>query len=127
MANLNREQRRIKADLEAVLEEARKFTSVDSLYAHIQNNPDYRKSLVSLSKRFLDLQLSGCISCYIDALSRLARLDNKFINAKLRLTHRLREGTILYLDGMPVTNYNLTNEKAKRLLEDPENAQWFIK
>lgn len=102
------------------------FENGSALYFHIQEHQEFREKLQALSMYFLERKLSNCITCYMDCFFQLCKLDLDFAKKKMDCKFRLKEGHLIYLNGNPITNYNLDNEKAVEYLKKhPEDKQRF--
>lgn len=102
------------------------FHNGSELFSFIKEHPEFVDLIRELSKVFLEQQLGFCESCIMDAYIRLVKFDSEAAREKVECQFRLLENALIYLDGKPITNYNLTNEKAINYLKiNPDGKQWF--
>lgn len=111
-------------DLQSIKEIA--FKNGSDLYFYIQDNKDFRDKIYNLSLFFLERRLGSCDSCYMDSYIQLYKMDLDFAKNKVECKFKLADEQLIYLEGKPITNYNLDNDKAIRYLkEHPEDKHRF--
>lgn len=119
------EKENVKLRLDGLKDRVNQFSSGKELYHRIEEDEEFCKEINFLSHTLLNEQLGSCPACRLDACVRLCKLTKKRVNEILSLRYRIKEGCVLYLEGKPITNYNLTNKIAVELLKDKNNDQWI--
>lgn len=97
------------------------FKTGSEVYYYQQKHQEFHNMIYELARFFLDKRLGGCPSCYVDAYVQLARLDLEKAKERCNRVFRLADGQLIYLNGNPISNVNLTNENAIEYLKAHPN------
>src|SRR5574344_1197672 len=94
------------------------LTDDEALIDYYNANAEKKNELVALAKFYLNNELAGCGSCYVDATAQLLSIDLKSPKAnKKEVSFALFAGAILqdcenFDSSKSVSNWNLTDEWA---------------
>lgn len=107
-----------------------KYSSSASLMQACKEDAELISLIKTLSKRYLNRNVTGCSNCIMDAYLELITLKNETIMEKDNCLFSLKAGVLLGQDDIDniCSNANITNDLAiYHLNKRPDNIRFFSK